>query len=135
VVRAPAGRSGWAKSRDNTRMTYVKLDNVSSPLGAYGFFTDSLEGIEEVVAYVKNLIGPKPEPVQEPKFPTPWTSDGSNVLDANRKVVVKVQYGGYGQGEFSANLPLSERYELAAVIAKAVTEFYKAKAEDSDSPF
>jgi len=115
-------------------MTYVKLDTVSSPLGPYGFFTDNLEGIEEM-SYVKNLVGPKPEPVQEPKFPTPWTSDGSNVLDANRKVVLKVRTGGYIQSEYVKDLPMAERYELAKVIAAAVTQFYAKTVEDSKSPF
>jgi len=93
----------------------------------------NVERIE--MPYVKNLVGPKPEPVQEPKFPTPWTAEGSKVMDSNRKIVLKLQYGGYSEGEFSAQLPMTERYELAQVIAKAVNEFYKAKAEDSKLPF
>jgi hypothetical protein len=94
----------------------------------------NVERIEEM-PYVKNLVGPKPEPVQGPKFPTPWTSDGSKVLDADRKVVVKLQYGGYSEGEYTAQLPLHERYDLAKIIAAAVTQFYAQKVEDSKSPF
>lgn len=93
----------------------------------------NVERIE--MPYVKNLVGPKPEPVQEPQFPTPWTWEGSNILDANRKVVIKLRHGGHQLGEFSQELPMAERYELAQIIAKAVNEFYKAKAEDSKSPF
>lgn len=112
------------------KMAIVQFDSDKCKMRCY---VSNLERIE--MPYVKNLVGPKPEPVREPKFPTPWTSDGSNVLDANRKVVIKLRNGGYAPGEFSSELPMAERYELAQVIAKAVTEYYKTKAEDSQSPF
>jgi hypothetical protein len=112
------------------KMAIVQFDkdNVKSRC-----YVSNLERIE--MPYVKNLVGPKPEPVQEPTYPTPWTSDGSNVLDANRKVVARLRYGGFELGSFGIELPMAERYGLAQVIAKAVTEYYKAKAEDSKSPF
>ena len=97
-------------------------------------YVDQVERIEEMsqTPYVKNLVGPKPEPVQEPAHPTPWTSDGSNVLDANGTVVIRIVLGGYRAGHRS-ELPIGHRYELARLIAEAVTEKFEAKV--SQSPF
>lgn len=85
--------------------------------------------------YVKNLIGPKPEPLKDPTFVAPFHSDGRNVVDANDKVVTRVQFGGYGTGTFRSELSMAEGYELARVIAVALSEYFSKKVEDSESPF
>jgi ribosomal protein L35AE/L33A len=87
------------------------------------------------VAYVSNLVGPKPEPTPEPKFVTPFRSDGSNVVDANGKIVIRIQYGGYTPNAYRSELPMAERYELARLVAEAPSEKFAAKVEDSKSPF
>jgi hypothetical protein len=96
-------------------------------------YTSHLERIE--MAYVTNLVGPKPEPAKEPTHPTPWTSDGANIIDANGNVVTRVQFGGYRQGSYRSEQPMATKYELARVIAEAVSKFYEVKAEDAQSPF
>lgn len=91
--------------------------------------------VEEEVTYVKNLIGPKPEPVEAPTFVAPFKSDGANVVDANGKVVTRVQFGGYTEGTYRLELPIAHKYELARVIAEALTEKFARRVEDSKSPF
>lgn len=36
------------------------------------------------------LAGPKPEPVDAPVFPTPWTADGSLLVDADGKTITVI---------------------------------------------
>lgn len=101
------------------------------------FATIELVKKVESMAYVNNLIGPKPEPVQEPKFVAPFRSDGRNVLDANRTVVLRIRDGGYTTGSFQRELPMAEAYELAQVVAEVLTaKFAKTTTvEDSPRPF
>lgn len=87
------------------------------------------------VTYVNNLIGPKPKPVEEPKFVAPFESDGRNVVDANRKVIFRVQFGGYRVGGYRAELPMAESYELARIVAEALSEKFAKPVEDSKAPF
>lgn len=90
----------------------------------------------EYMSYSKNLVGPKPEPVQEPKFVTPFRSQGRNVIDANGTVVVRIERGGYAIGTVvRGELGMAHAHELARLFAEAVTEKYAAKVEDSKSPF
>lgn len=103
--------------------------------GSYASIINVKRVQEKSVAYVKNLVGPRPEPVQEPKFVTPFRSEGRRVIDANGRVVYMIQYGGYAEGQYRSELSMAEAYELARVSAEALTEKYAAKVEDSKSPF
>ena len=82
-----------------------------------------------------NLIGPEPKPVQEPKFVAPFRADGRNVIDKNRRVVFRINFGDYMISSFRTELPASTAFELARVVADALTEKYAEKTEDSPSPF
>lgn len=98
----------------------------------------NVERITEVsnYRYVENLVGPKPKPVEEPTHPTPWTNSGRRVLDSNGKVVLVVEKGNFNVGDYNKDLNMAPAYELARVIAEAVSEKYAApKVEDSKSPF
>lgn len=97
----------------------------------------NVERITEVSnhRYVENLVGPKPEPVEEPTHPTPWTNLGRRVLDSNGKVVLVVEKGNFNVGDYNKDLTMAPAYELARVIAEAVSEKYAMKVEDSKSPF
>jgi hypothetical protein len=113
--------SGDPKAGTASIGTYATLSNVTKV---------------EQMKYVKNLVGPKPEPVEEPTHPTPWTSDGRNVLDANRNVVVRVQFGGYNLNSYREEQPMPVAFELARTIAEAMNEKHApAKVADSASPF
>jgi hypothetical protein len=93
----------------------------------------NVERIEEMT-YVKNLVGPKPEPVQEPKHPTPWTFKGRDVLDANGKVIFRIQVRGMYNNN-NNDVPMADAYELATIVARSVNAKFGKKAEDSPSPF
>jgi hypothetical protein len=128
VVKRSPNRHEWSQYRDRTRMTWVQIDGRLKP---FGYYTNNLERVEEM-SYVKNLVGPKPEPVQEPKHPTPWTSKGRDVLDANGSVIFRVQH----RGAYNNDVSMSEAYDLARIVAEAVTaKFAQAKVQDSPSPF
>jgi len=112
--------------------THIKVTKVISGSGqsvGNGAYINNVERIEEM-AYVKNLVGPKPEPVQEPKHPTPWASSGRDVRDANGNAVLRVT-----TRNTRDLVPMDQAYELARVIAEAVSEKFASKAEDSPSPF
>lgn len=126
IVVSSEGRQVWASLKHATRMTWVKVPGRESP---FGFYTNNLERIEDMSK--SNLVGPKPEPVQEPEFVTPFRSDGANIIDANGKVVTRVQFGGYIQGSYRSELPVQHKYRLAELFAKAVNELYK---EGVDAP-
>lgn len=87
------------------------------------------------VAYVNNLVGPRPEPAKEPEFVTPFRADGRNVVDANGKVVFRVQFGGYRTNGYREELPMAKGYELARLAAEALSEKFAKPVEDSKSPF
>lgn len=122
------GRRVWSLTNPGTRLTYVKLDYRDTVFGCH---TNNLERIEDM--NTRNLVGPKPEPVQEPDFPTPWRADGANVLDANDKVVFRIQFGGYHQDAYRSELPVATKYALAQEVVKAVNKFHEKV--DSSSPF
>lgn len=129
VVGLPYTQPGRYEHRN---LVKIKFDDKPTPRACY---VSNLERIEDMaVMRNSNLIGPKPEPVKEPKFVGPFRSIGRHVVDANSKVVVKVQFGGHREGGFSEQLPMDEAYDLATVIAEALTEKF-SKKEDSSSPF
>lgn len=107
-------------------------DTGSAP-GRFAYIKN-IERIEDM-SYTKNLIGPKPEPVQEPKFVTPFRSVGRDVVDANDRVVFKVRNGGHKLGSFSQELPMDQAYDLAKVMAEALNEKFETKVKDAPSPF
>lgn len=129
VVAAPPGRVEWSATRPGVRLTWIQLEERKTP---FGFYNDNLERIDTVKN--TNLIGPKPEPVEEPQFVTPFRSDGANVVDANDTVVFRIQVGGYRQSAYRTDLPVRTRFELAQAAAEALTEKY-GKVADSNSPF
>jgi hypothetical protein len=61
------------------------------------------------------LVGPKPK-IEEPHFPTPWTSDGSQVLDAN------------GNTLFNVDTPswVHVDHELAEYLVRLVNQGHEA---------
>lgn len=123
----PAPGTGPARN-----LVRVKFDH---PFGTVSRYVSNLERINEV-PYANNLVGPKPEPVKEPKFVTPFRHDGRNIVDANRRVVLNIRYGGYILDTYRTELPMAEACELARLIAEALTEkFAPAKVADSESPF
>lgn len=128
VVDAPPGRITWSTMKHNTRMTWVLVDGSTKP---FGYYTYNLERIEDM--NTRNLVGPKPEPVQEPEFPTPWRADGANILDGNDKVVFRIQFGGYRQGAYRSELPVAVKYALAQEVVKAVNKLHQEA--DTKSPF
>lgn len=94
----------------------------------------NVKKVENQMAYSTNLIGPKPEPVQEPKFVAPFRNEGRNIVDANRRVVTRVTVGGHKLTDLRQDLPMNEAYELARLFAEALSEKF-GKVEDSKSPF
>lgn len=120
--------------RARITVTEVKEAKVGSADPGSSASITNMRKVEEM-AYVKNLVGPKPEPVQEPKFVAPFKSDGRNVIDANRNVVARITHGGYPAAGYRVELPMAEAYELARLFAEALTEKFATKAEDSKSPF
>ena len=118
----------------------IRITKVLDNNGGSGQKVGSEANIKNVkrsneMAYVKNLVGPRPEPVEEPKFVAPFRSDGRNVVDANLKVVFRIQFGGYLTNQYRSELPMAEAYELARLAAEALTEKFAAPVEDSKSPF
>lgn len=132
VVETPFGRNSWSELDPAMRMTWVKIPGRATP---FGFYTNNLERIEEMT-YNKNLVGPKPEPVQEPKHPTPWRYSGRRILDANGGVVFIVRQTARTEAGMVLDIDMSTVYELARVVTDAVNEkFAPSKAQDSPSPF
>lgn len=117
------------------RVTKIRTPKVGSAIIGRPVYITNMKKVENQMQYVKNLIGPKPEPVKEPKFTAPFRADGRNVLDSGGKVVVRVQFGGYTTAAYRSELPMAEAYELAGVIARALTEKYEVTVKDSNSPF
>jgi hypothetical protein len=110
------------------------VSGYGQPVGTTAFVTD-VERIQEM-AYVKNLVGPKPEPIQEPKHPTPWRYSGRRILDANGGVVFIVRQASRTESGPVFDIDMSTAYELARVVTDAVNEkFAPAKVQDSPSPF
>lgn len=132
VVNAPLGEKTWSSLRPGTRITWVDLPSRETP---FGFYTNYLERYEDMTTkYGSNLVGPKPEPVKEPEFVTPLRADGTNIVDANGKVVTRIQFGGYTRGTYRSELPTATKYALAELFSKAVNETY-GKKEEKTSPF
>lgn len=113
----------------------VEFDHDSRTVGCY---VHNLERItEEMTRYNKNLVGPKPKPVQEPEHPTPWRSVGRRVIDANDQVVFLVENGNFPNEGLSGgpkNLSMSRAYDLAAIVADGVNKLHEG-TKDSPSPF
>lgn len=124
--------------RKSHRILVTKARELKAGSTAPGSFASvvNVKKLEDnQVTYVKNLVGPKPEPVEEPKFVAPFESDGRNVVDANRKVVFRVQFGGYTTNGYRSELPMAEAYELARLAAEALSEKFAKPIQDSKSPF
>lgn len=130
VVGVPYTQPGRYEHRN---LVKVKFGGKPTPRACY---VSNLERIEEVASnlYTENLIGPKPEPVKDPKFVAPFQAKGPNVVDSNGRVVTKIQFGGHLVGQIVADLSMQERYDLAKIFAEALNEKY-AKKSDAPSPF
>lgn len=124
--------------RKSHRILVKKARELKAGSAAPGSFASviNVKKLEDnQVMYVNNLVGPKPEPVQEPKFVAPFGSDGRNVMDSNGKVVFRIQFGGYRPNSFRSELPMAEAYELARLAAEALSEKFAKPIQDSKSPF
>lgn len=77
---------------------------------------------------VRNLVGPKPKPLEEPEHPTPWSYSGNRIFDANAKHVMRV-----GKGDPYGTMSLQTATLLAAAIVEAINE--KHKEEDGPAPW
>lgn len=92
-----------------------------------GCYVSNLERINEV-ASTRNLVGPKPKPLEEPEHPTPWSYSGNLILDANRNKVMRV-----GKGDPYGTLSPTKATLLASAIVEAMNEKYKE--EDAPAPW
>lgn len=92
----------------------------------------NVERIEEV-SNVNAMVGPKPEPVSEPQFVTPFRSDGRAIVDANKRVVFRIESGDYMLGSAPRQVLVHDAYRLADMVAEAMNEKFGKK--EAPSPF
>jgi hypothetical protein len=103
ITRVPENRG------DNYRMDEIVPSNSLMKIEGQIRLRESV--LELVVETGPALVGPKPEPVAGPKHPTPWTSVGRQVKDADGFTVFEVC------GPMST---VDEDYRLAQIVSDAV---------------
>lgn len=106
----------------NRKMALVKFDKDGMKTCCY---VSNLERINEVS---RELVGPKPKPLEEPEHPTPWSYTGNLLLDANGKKITRL-----AKGDPYNSLSLVKAELLAKVIVEAINEKYKV--EDAPTPW
>lgn len=121
----------------NTRIKVTKVKEVvGNRLSAPSYANIiNVKKVEENMSYVSNLVGPKPEPVQEPKHPTPWSASGRDIIDANGNRVLRIQFASAPDTRQDHLIPMAEAYELARVIKDSVNALHGKVVKDSPSPF
>lgn len=117
ITRVPENRS------DNYRMDEIVPSNSLMKIEGQIRLRESV--LELVVETGPALVGPKPEPVAGPKHPTPWTSVGRQVKDADGFTVFEVC------GPMSTT---DEDYRLAQIVSDAVNAKFSVETPGLAAP-